>query len=79
MAEFSKYEGGTHHPSRQLHAVGLGECGTHAVVAAELGTIYDGERKPAGRLVGALTPDMLVLADRGYSSFQLCPLVRRSG
>jgi hypothetical protein len=71
LAEFGKYEGGTRRPFPQIHAVGLGECGTHAVVAAELGTIYDGERKLAGQLVGALTPDMLVLADRGYFSFQL--------
>lgn len=71
LAAFGKYEGGTRRPFPQLHAVGLGECGTHAVVAAELGTIYDGERKLAGQLVGALTPDMLVLADRGYFSFEL--------
>jgi hypothetical protein len=71
LAEFGKYEGGTRRPFPQLHAVGLGECGTHAVIAAELGTIYNGERKLAGQLVGALMPDMLVLADRGYFSFEL--------
>jgi Insertion element 4 transposase N-terminal len=42
--EFGKYEGGTRRPFPQIHMVGLGECGTHAVVAAALGTIYDGER-----------------------------------
>jgi hypothetical protein len=47
LKEFGKYEGGTRRPFPQVHAVGLGECGTHAVVAAELGTIYDGERKLA--------------------------------
>jgi hypothetical protein len=33
LKEFGKYEGGTRRPFPQVHAVGLGECGTHAVVA----------------------------------------------
>ena len=52
-------------------AVGLGECGTHAVVAAELGTIYDGERKLARALLGFIESNMLVIADRGYYAFDL--------
>ncbi|MBP2329512.1 hypothetical protein JOF56_009897 [Kibdelosporangium banguiense] len=71
LKEWGKYEGGTRRPFPQVHAVGLGECGTHAVIATALGTIYDGERKLAEQLVGSVTPDMLVLADRGYFSFQL--------
>jgi hypothetical protein len=71
LAEFGKYEGGTRRPYPQIHAVGLGECGTHAILAAEHGTIYDGERKLAAALLGALTPQMLVLADRGYYAFDL--------
>jgi hypothetical protein len=71
LKEFGKYEGGTRRPFPQIHAVGLGECGTHALVASALGTIYDGERTLAGRLVGAVQPDMLVLADRGFFSFEL--------
>lgn len=71
LKEFGKYEGGTRRPFPQIHAVGLGECGTHAVVAAALGTIYDGERKLAARLLSAVTPGMLVLADRGFFSFDL--------
>jgi hypothetical protein len=69
--EFGKYEGGTRRPFPQIHAVGLGECGTHAVVAAALGTIYEGERKLATKLLSAVTPGMLVLADRGFFSFEL--------
>jgi Transposase DDE domain len=71
FAEFGKYQGGTRRPFPQIHAVGLGECGTHAVVAAELGTIYDGERKLARALLGFIEPDMLVIADRGYYAFDL--------
>src|SRR5918997_129635 len=71
LKEFGKYEGGTRRPFPQIHAVGLGECGTHAVVAAALGTIYDGERKLAARLLSAVLPGMLVLADRGFFSFEL--------
>ncbi len=69
--EFGKYQGGTRRPFPQIHAVGLGEFGTHAVVAAELGTIYDGERKPARALLGSIEQDMLVIADRGYYAFDL--------
>jgi hypothetical protein len=71
MKEFGKADGGTRRPFPQIHAVGLGECGTHAVVAAALGTIYDGERKLAARLLSAVVPGMLVLADRGFFSFEL--------
>lgn len=71
LKEFGKYEGGTRRPFPQIHAVGLGECGTHAVVAARLGTIYDGERKLAVALLGAVTSDMLIIADRGYFAFDL--------
>src|SRR5690349_19993954 len=71
LKEFGKYQGGTRRPFPQVHAVGLGECGTHAVVAAALGTIYDGERKLAARLLSAVVPGMLVLADRGFFSFEL--------
>jgi hypothetical protein len=71
LAGFGKYEGGTRRPFPQIHAVGLGECGTHAVTACELGTIYDGERKLALGLLGFVTPEMLVIADRGYFAFDL--------
>jgi hypothetical protein len=71
FAEFGKYQGGTRRPFPQIHAVGLGECGTHAVVAAELGTIYDGERKLALALLGSVQRDMMIVADRGYYAFDL--------
>ena len=71
LTEFGKAEGGTRRPFPHIHAIGLGECGTHAVVATALGTIYDGERKLAARLLHAVLPGMLVLADRGFFSFEL--------
>jgi hypothetical protein len=51
--------------------VGLGECGTHAIVAAAVGTWSTGERGLARELLADLEPDMLVLADRGFYSYQL--------
>lgn len=71
MKEFGKAEGGTRRPFPPIHAVGLGECGTHAVVTAALGTIYDGEQKLAARLLSTVVPGMLLLADRGFFSFEL--------
>src|SRR5919112_1215606 len=61
LAEFGKAQNGTRRPFPQIRAIGLGECGTHAVVAAALGTIYDGERKLAARLLSAVLPGVLVL------------------
>ncbi len=46
------------------------ECGTHAVIAARLGTIYQGERELASHLRGRVTGEMLVIADRGFHSYQ---------
>ena len=55
----------------QVRLVGLGECGTHALFAVAVGPLADGERTLAGRLLGALAPQMLCLADRGFYSFEL--------
>ncbi|MFP5070872.1 IS4 family transposase [Pseudonocardia nantongensis] len=71
LADYGKPEGGTRRPFPQLRAVGLSECGTHALVAAELGTIYQGERELAGPLRDRVTPEMLLIADRGFHSYEL--------
>lgn len=71
LASYGKYEGGTRRPFPQTRTVGLTECGTHAVVAAELGTIYQGERELAGKLTERVSNEMLVLADRGFYSYEL--------
>jgi hypothetical protein len=61
----------TRRPFPQIQVIGLGECGTHAVVAAEIGTVSVGEREIADKLGPSLEPGMLVIADRGFYSFQL--------
>lgn len=50
----------------QVRLVGLGECGTHAITAVAIGPYATGENTLATELVGALSPGMLVLADRGF-------------
>jgi hypothetical protein len=71
LAHYDKAQGGTRRPFPQVRAVGLCEVGTHALIAAELGTIHQGERALAGTLTSTIGPDMLVLADRGFFSFEL--------
>lgn len=53
--------------SRRLKLVGLGECGTHAIVAARLGTSRANERELAEDLVSDFEPGMLIIADRGFT------------
>jgi len=68
---FGRPAGATRRPFPQIQVIGLAECGTHAVIAAEIGTVSVGEREIAGKLAPALGPGMLVIADRGFFSFQL--------
>ena len=58
-------------PFPKVRMVGLGECGTHAVVAAEIGPARTGERELAEGLVGWFEPGMLIIADRGFFSYAL--------
>jgi hypothetical protein len=72
LTEFGKSGGGKQiSPLPQVRLVGLGECGTHAIVAAA----FDGwrvyERELTLRLLDQVEPDMLVLADRGFYSYDL--------
>lgn len=78
-AEFPKPEGGTRRPFPQSRTVGLTEIGTHAVIAARIGSIHNGERELAHHLVSSLSADMLVVADRGFYSFDLWRAYRASG
>lgn len=54
-----------------VRMVALAECGTHAIVAAELGTWSTGEQTLAAGLMPALDPGMLVVMDRGFYSYKL--------
>jgi len=71
VAVYEKSDGGTRRPYPQVKIVGLGEAGTHAVIDAQIGSIRHGERELAEALTSSLTPDMLVLADRGFFSYDL--------
>jgi hypothetical protein len=55
----------------QVRVVGLVECGTHAMVAAEVASWRVGERELTERLLDHVEPTMLVLADRGFFSYDL--------
>jgi hypothetical protein len=78
-AAFPKPESTTRRPFPQARTVGLTEVGTHAVVAVEIGTVHNGERELARALLGSLTPDMLVMADRGFYGFDLWRQYRFTG
>ncbi len=69
LAAFPKPDG--QRPFPQCRIVGLAELGTRAVTAIEIGTIHTGERELALPLTRWITPDMLVIADRGFYSFPL--------
>ena len=51
--------------------VALIECGTHAVLDAEVGPYTTSEVALTGPLLDRLVPGMLVLADRGLTSFAM--------
>ena len=57
-------------PFPQVRLVAVGECGTHAVVDAELGGVTTGEQTLAAQLIARFVPGMLVLADRNFYSYQ---------
>ncbi len=59
----------------QARIVALGECGTHAMFAARVGTYAESEATLVGGgtepLLAELAPGMLLLADRGFFSYAL--------
>ena len=55
----------------QARVVALAECGTHAVFAAQIGTYSQSEATLTAPLLDRLEPGMLLLADRGYFSYDL--------
>ena len=58
-------------PFPQVRVVGLGECGTRAVLGAELSPLATGEQPLALRLLARLSRGDLVLADRNFLSHGL--------
>lgn len=64
----------------QARLLGLVECGTHVVTAAEIGPYGDSEQAMAAKLLPArLQPDMLVLADRNFYGFKLWQMACATG
>ena len=63
----------------QLRMVALGECGTHAVIAAQMDSYAVGEVTLAKKLVPGLQPGMLCLADRGFTAHPLFAAAAASG
>jgi transposase IS4-like protein/DDE family transposase len=78
-AESGRSGSGQYTPFPQVRAVGLGECGTHAIVAAAFAGFRTPERDLARRLFGALEPGMLAVADRGYCSYRMWQQAQHSG
>lgn len=74
VAEFGKRTAGTGGITAafpQVRVVALGECGTHAIVAAAIGAWRVYERDLFAPLLPDLEPKMLVLADRGFYSYEM--------
>ncbi|MGH8112716.1 MAG: IS4 family transposase, partial [Rhodanobacteraceae bacterium] len=64
----------------QVRVLGLVECGTHVVTAAEVAPYGHSEQALATRLLPAqLGPDMLVLADRNFYGFTLWQVACATG
>ena len=81
LAEFGRRNNGGHPGAfPQALIVGLGECGSHAIVDAAIGRGEGGdERALAAQLLPSVEPDMLVTADRNFYSFALWSQFRATG
>jgi Insertion element 4 transposase N-terminal/Transposase DDE domain len=66
-------------PYPQLRALALAECGTRSLLAAAHGPATTGEKTLAAKLLGALAPNMLLLADRNFASYALWKQVAATG
>jgi hypothetical protein len=63
----------------QARIVALAECGTHAIFDAVIGPYTRSESALAEELLGRLQPGMLLLADRGFTSYALWSKAKASG
>lgn len=55
----------------QARVVAVAECGTHAIFDAEIGPYSSSELALSKPLIDRLEPGMVLLADRGFTSFAL--------
>jgi transposase IS4-like protein/DDE family transposase len=63
----------------QVRVVGLGECGSHAIVAAAVSGSDTGEQTLLPQLFESFEPDMLVLADRNFYGYHLWQQALQTG
>jgi hypothetical protein len=63
----------------QVRLVGVGECGTHAIFAVAMDSYSTAEKTLAERILPALHPGMLALADRGFLGIDLWRQAATSG
>lgn len=63
----------------QARCMLLAECGTHAILGANLGPYASGEWALCQPLLSRLRPDMLCLADRGFNGFEHWEQARATG
>ena len=81
-AEYFGYPGAARGQSAfpQARLLGLVECGTHVVTAAEVAPYDHSEQAMAAQMLAAkLVPGMLVLADRNFYGFKLWRIACASG
>lgn len=73
VEEFGKSQGSSPYASAypQVRVVGLGECGSHAIVAARVGGSRISEKVLATELADSFEPEMLITADRYFYAFPL--------
>ena len=63
----------------KARVVALSECGTHAFLAAEIGSYETGEKTLAARLYPRLRDDELLTADRGFYSWAAWDAAQATG
>jgi Insertion element 4 transposase N-terminal/Transposase DDE domain len=63
----------------QIRLVGVAECGTHAMFAAAIGPYSTPERTLATQVLPALRSGMLLMADRGFTSYELWQTAAATG
>jgi len=81
LAEYRRPPSRTGHGGAfpQVRMVALGEAGSHAVVAAQLGPTGTGERELAEGCLFAMEAGMLVAFDRGFFSYKFYRQVTGTG
>ncbi len=63
----------------QVRVIGLAECGSHAIIDAVLGGRRMAEQALLPRLFRSFEPGMVVLADRGFYSYELWKQASETG